>query len=181
MSGRILAAGIVMVALLAGALIYYMQIYAFYSPVAATGTDDVRLVNLVTEQPEAILYEDFDAIDADSSPIRYRACFTTSHSLAMLTETYVMYDGAEPRVAPGWFSCFDAEAIGAELAAGTALTFLSEKNVAFGVDRVVAISDDGRGYVWHELNECGDKAYDGTVVGEACPPRPEVSPETSAN
>ncbi|HBR38682.1 MAG TPA: histidine kinase, partial [Sulfitobacter pontiacus] len=39
-------------------------------------------------------------------------------------------------------------------------------------DRIVAITSDGRGYVWHELNDCGDKAYDGTVVGEACPERP---------
>ncbi len=171
MSGRIVAGLIVMVALVAGALLYYMQIYAFYAPVTPSGQDDVQLVSLTSGVPEPIVYEDFEAIDAESSPIRYRACFTTIHSLAMLTETYEMYDGAEPRNAPGWFDCFDAEAIGAQLAAGDALTFLSQKNVAYGVDRVVAITDDGRGYVWHELNDCGDKAYDGTVVGEECPPR----------
>ena len=57
------------------------------------------------------------------------------------------------------------------LRAGTALPFLGQKNVAFGVDRVVAITEDGRGYVWHELNDCGEKAYDGTIVGEECPGR----------
>ncbi|TNF20442.1 MAG: histidine kinase [Rhodobacteraceae bacterium] len=175
MSGKIIAGAIVMIALLAGALVYYMQIYAYYDAVTPTGTDDVMLVSLSTGAPEPILYEGFRAIDADSSPIRYRACFTTPHSLAMLTETYQAYDKAEPRVAPGWFDCFDAEAIGQEITAGTALTFLGQKNVAYGVDRVVAITDDGRGYVWHELNDCGDKAYDGTVVGEECPPRPEIS------
>jgi hypothetical protein len=36
------------------------------------------------------------------------------------------------------------------------------------------VTDDGFGYVWHELNNCGHKAYDGTVVGEECPPRPET-------
>ena len=56
--------------------------------------------------------------------------------------------------------------------AGTALTFLSQKNIHYGVDRVVAITSDGRGYAWHELNDCGEKAYDGTVVGEECPPPP---------
>ncbi|WP_417524521.1 DUF6446 family protein [Marinovum sp.] len=176
MSGKIIAGVIVMVALVAGALLYYMQIYAFYSPVAPTGQNDVQLVSLTSGSPEPIVYEDFEAIDADSSPIRYRACFTTIHSLAMLTETYELYEAAEPRNAPGWFDCFDAEAIGEELQAGSALTFLSQKNVAYGVDRVVAVTDDGRGYVWHELNDCGDKAYDGTVVGEECPPR-----ENSAN
>ena len=84
------------------------------------------------------------------------------------------FEKAEPRNAPGWFDCFDAEAIGAELEAGTALTFLSQKNFAYGVDRVVAITEDGRGYVWHELNDCGAKAYDGSPTGEACPPREDV-------
>lgn len=174
MSGRIIAGAIVMVALLAGALLYYMQIYAFYDEITPTGSDDVMLVSLTSGAPEPILYEGFQAIDAASSPIRYRACFTTSHSLAMLTETYQMYDSAEPRVAPGWFDCFDAEAIGDAIDSGSALAFLSQKNVAYGVDRVVAITDDGRGYVWHELNDCGDKAYDGTVVGEECPPREDT-------
>lgn len=172
MSGRIIAGAIVMVALLAGALLYYMQIYAFYDEVTPTGSDDVMLVSLASGAPEPILYEGFQAIDAESSPIRYRACFTTSNSLAMLTETYVMYDDADPRVAPGWFDCFDAESLGADIASGKALTFLGQKNVAYGVDRVVAITEDGRGYAWHELNDCGDKAYDGTVVGEECPARP---------
>ena len=90
----------------------------------------------------------------------------------MLSETYVVSEDIVPRNAPGWFDCFDAAEIGAELEAGTALTFLSKKNVHFGVDRIVAITSDGRGYIWHELNDCGDKSYDGTVVGEACPERP---------
>jgi len=49
---------------------------------------------------------------------------------------------------------FDAKFIGAALDAGTARTFLSQKNVHFGVDRVVAITSDGDGYIWHELNDC---------------------------
>ena len=68
-----------------------------------------------------------------------------------------------------------AESIDAALEAGSALAFLGQKNVHFGVDQIVAITDDGRGYIWHQLNECGEKSYDGTVVGEACPDRPGVS------
>jgi hypothetical protein len=127
---------------------------------------------VITEEPEQIVFDSFEAIDADSSPIRYRACFTTTMSIAMATETYVTLDDATPRNAPRWFDCFDAEAIAAEIDAGTALPFLSQKNIHFGVDRITVITEDGRGYVWHELNDCGEKAYDGTVVGEECPPRP---------
>ncbi|MDO6729544.1 DUF6446 family protein [Marinovum sp. 2_MG-2023] len=175
MSGRILAGAIVMIALLAGVALYYTQVFAYYDEVSADGVDDVALVSLVSGLPEPILYEDFQAVDKRSSPIGYRACFTTSHSLAMLSETFEAYEHTPPRVAPGWFDCFDAEQIDAEVTAGTALMFLSQKNIAYGVDRVVAITDDGRGYVWHELNECGDKAYDGTVVGEECPAREETN------
>ena len=169
MNGKIIGIVIVLSALFAGAGLYYLQIYGFYREVSQ---DTVTLVSLVDEAPEPIPADGFQAIDADSSPIRYRACFTTPLSLPMLTETYVMIPDATPRNAPGWFGCFDAAALGAELASGEALTFLGAKNIAYGVDRMVAITEDGRGYVWHELNDCGEKAYDGTVVGEECPPRP---------
>lgn len=170
MNGKIIGIVIMFSAILAGAGLYYLQIYGFYR---VAQDENVQLVSLSTNEPESIVFDNFRAIDADSSPIRYRACFTTSQSLSFLTETYVLLDNMEPRNAPGWFDCFDASAIGAELEAGTALTFLSAKNVSFGVDRIVAITQDGRGYAWHELNDCGEKAYDGTIVGEECPALPQ--------
>lgn len=169
MSGKIIGIVILISAIVAGAGLYYLQIYGFYETVS---DQEVTLVSLHTDAPEPVIFDSFEAIDAESSPIRYRACFTTTQSLAFLTESYVLIDGATPRNAPGWFDCFDAAAIASELEAGTALTFLGAKNVHYGVDRIVAITEDGRGYVWHELNDCGEKAYDGTVVGEECPPAP---------
>ncbi|QEW19343.1 hypothetical protein LA6_001527 [Marinibacterium anthonyi] len=173
MNGKLLAGFIVVSALITGAGIYYMQVYAFYGAVAPDGSTDVQLVSRVTGAPEPIAYADFQAIDASSSPIRYRACFTTTQPLDELTEAYEMADDPDPRNAPGWFDCFDAAEIGAELEAGTAQAFIGQKNVDYGVDRIVAITQDGRGYVWHDLNHCGEKAYDGTVVGEECPARPK--------
>tara|TARA_R110002020_G_scaffold167925_1_gene356488 strand:- start:83 stop:613 length:531 start_codon:yes stop_codon:yes gene_type:complete len=174
MSGRIVAVLILMSALIAGAVLYYLQIYAFYEEVALS-PQEVVLVSLTTGEPETIAARDVQAIDADSSPIRFRACFSTDLSLPTLTEGYVPAEAIEPRNAPGWFDCFDAAAIGAQIEAGTALTFLGQKNIGYGVDRVVAITQDGHGYIWHELNDCGEKAYDGTVVGEECPPRPDMA------
>ncbi|KIC49164.1 DUF6446 family protein [Tateyamaria sp. ANG-S1] len=168
MSGKIIGIVIVLSGIIAGAALYYLQVYGFYEEVVEA---DVQLVSVVTDAPEPIPFDNFQAIDAESSPIRYRACFTTDLSLSLLTETYVGLEDATPRNAPGWFDCFDAAAIAAELDAGTALPFLGQKNVDFGVDRIVAITEDGRGYVWHELNDCGEKAYDGTIVGEECPER----------
>lgn len=152
---------------------YYLQVYHFYDEVTATGTDDVQMVSLVSGQPEPVLYDDFRAIDATSSPIRYRACFTTTMSTAMLTETYVLYDKAEPLTAPDWFDCFDAGALGAALEEGTALAFLGQKDVQYGIDRIVAVGDDGRGYVWHQINECGEVVFDGNRAPDHCPEPPQ--------
>ncbi|QFT60415.1 hypothetical protein FIU94_16415 [Sulfitobacter sp. THAF37] len=172
MSGKIIGVVILVSALVAGAALYYLQVYGYYEEVRQ---DSVALVSPTTQQPEEIPADGITAIDADSSPIRFRACFTTPLSLAFLTESYQMVPDATPRNAPGWFSCFDAEAIGTALEEGGALAFMGQKNVAYGVDRIVAVTEDGRGYVWHELNDCGEKAYDGTVVGEDCPPRPDTA------
>jgi hypothetical protein len=70
----------------------------------------------------------------------------------MLTETYRMYERAEPLVAPRGFDCFDAEAIGRALETGEALAFLSEPDIHLGVDRVVAVFGDGRAFAWQQLN-----------------------------
>lgn len=165
MSGKIVGIFIMLSGLVAGALLYYLQVFGFYEE----ATVDIRMMPLTSNEPVEILAENVEAIDAESSPIRFRACFTTPSSLAMLSETYVGLDNVSPRNAPEWFECFDAAAIAAELKAGSALAFLGEKNVDFGVDRIVVITEDGRGFVWHELNDCGEKAYDGTIVGEECP------------
>jgi len=174
MIGKILAATIIISAIVAGVALYYLQVYAFYDTVTPTGTDDVQMTAQATGTPEAILYEDFRAIDSDSSPIRYRACFSTTSSLEMLSETYQPYtEGAEPLNAPGWFDCFDADAIGAALEEGEARAFLGERDVEYGVDRVVAVTPDGRGYVWHQLNHCGAEVFDGNPAPAGCPTPPE--------
>lgn len=174
MSGKLVGLAILISALIAGSALYYLQVYGFYEDATAS-LGQVQLMPQGADSPRAIPAEAIEAIDADSSPIRFRACFDTSETLAALTGSYTPFEGAAPRNAPHWFECFDAEAIAAELSAGTAQAFLSEKNVDFGVDRVVAITEDGRGYIWHELNDCGEKAYDGTIVGEECPRRSEDS------
>ncbi len=175
MSGKFVGILILVCALIAGAGLYYLQVYGFYRTVLPKLGADVELVSLDSGQSETIAYGDFHAIDADSSPIRYRACFTTTLSNAELAETFVTLKDMTPRNGPFWFDCFDAEYIGEALQAGTAQTYLGTKNVSYGVDRIVAVLDDGRGFVWHELNECGEKAYDGTVVGEECPDRDTVN------
>jgi hypothetical protein len=173
MSGaRIAIVGIIMSALIAGAALYYLQVYAYYVEVGAEDAQ-IELTSVVTGEAEPIIFDSFDAIDSDSSPIRYRACFTTVLSQAMLTETYVIHDDAEPRVAPGWFDCFDAEQIGADLETGNAIAFLGTEHIHYGIDRIVAVYPDGRAYAWHQINECGEVVFDGNPAPEGCPSQPE--------
>lgn len=152
MTGKFAAGFIVVSAVVAGIAIYWLQVYAFYEKVAFTPGQEITLTTIETGQPEAILAEDVTGIDAESSPLRFRACFTTPMTQAMLSETYVAYDGAEPLVAPSWFDCFDAVEIGTALERGEALAFLSQANVHADVDRVVAVFPDGRAYAWTQLN-----------------------------
>lgn len=172
MSGKLLSLAILVSAILAGGGLYYLQIYGFYEDVPESARPDIVLIAQATDQPEPIDYAAFQAVDADSSPIRFRACFTTSADLETLSATFVSAGDVIPRNAPGWFECFDAAAIAQALRDGTARAYLGEKNIRYGVDRIVAVTRDGRGFVWHELNDCGTKAYDGTVTGEECPPFP---------
>lgn len=152
MNGKLVAGGIVLTGLAAGIAMYWLQVYAFYEPAAFTPGSEITLTPIAGDAPEAIVVADVQGIDADSSPLRFRACFTTPLSLAMLTETYRVYDAAEPTIAPGWFDCFDAAEIGEALETGEALAFLSQAAIHPQVDRVVAVFPDGRAYAWHQLH-----------------------------
>jgi Family of unknown function (DUF6446) len=151
-AGRIIVGSIVIVSALAGGFLWYTAERAFYEPVVFTPGQEIRLVPIAGGAPEAIVVGNLQGIDADSSPIKFRACFTTPLTLATLTETYRDYPAAEPLIAPSSFDCFDAKEIGDALESGEALAFLSEPDVHPGVDRVVAVFSDGRAYAWNQLN-----------------------------
>lgn len=152
MIGKFVAGFIVISGLIAGVAIWYLQLYAFYEEAEFTPGAEIRLTSIETGQPEAIIAEGITGIDSASSPIRFRACFTTPLTQAMLTETYRIYPDPVPLTAPSWFDCFDAEAIGTALERGEAIAFLSETEIHKGVDRVVAVFPDGRAFAWHQLN-----------------------------
>lgn len=172
MTGKLLAILLLLSALAAGVGMYYLQVYGFYYTVEPRPGQDVMLLAEEADTPAPVAYSAFQAIDANSSPIRYRACFETDLTAQDLAG-FVKVEDPEPLTAPGWFECYDAVTLAATLASGQAQAFMGEKNIHYGVDRIVAITQDGKGYVWHALNNCGEKAYDGTVVGEECPARPQ--------
>lgn len=163
MNGKIVAGFLVLSGLIAGAGLWYLQVYAYYRPVEASSPAAVIDLTPLDGAPEPMLVANFQGIDSDSSPLRFRGCFTTPTALATLTETFKVYDKPTPLVAPSWFSCFDAGQLTGDLAEGKAVAFLGQADIRPGVDRVVAVYPDGRAYAWHQLN---DKADADTSGGE---------------
>ena len=172
MSGRLIGIFLIGLGLIAGVGMYYLQVYAFYDEVALAedgGVVEMRLTGANgAEAPLAVA--GFRGIDADSSPIRFRACFTMDPALA---EAAQPYEGAVPLVGPGWFDCFDAAEVGAALEAGEARAVLGQFNVIYGIDRILAVYPDGRAVAWHQINRCGEEVFDGNPPPEGCPPAPE--------
>ena len=171
MTGKIMVISILLTSVIAGATMYYLQVYGFYERVNVEQAKGISLVKLSTQEPEKIQVANFQGIDANSSPIRFRACFEVNDPIDLLKEKYVMLNAATPRNAPMWFNCFNAELIGEDLSNGSAVAFLGSKNFEYGIDRYIVVYPDGRGYAWNEINDCGEKLYDGSTKDQSCPPR----------
>lgn len=152
-SGRILVSVIVGVTAIFGAALWWFVNYAYY-----TELDDIAFIvqrgdGVAFEVPLDPAANAVRAIDASSSPLRFRACFTLPpDQAAELIETAFAYDDPVPLGAPGWFDCFDAEAIGTALEAGQASAILIQRDITRGIDRVGALFPDGRAFAWHQLN-----------------------------
>lgn len=162
--GRVAVGALVAAGIAAGALLWWLQTRAYYDEPVRAGA-----VTLTIDGREATLPAELVSIDAPSSPLRYRACFALE---GPLVGTPTAPEFASPTVAPGWFECFDADAIGADLEAGRALPVLAQADVEYGIDRIAAIYPGGEGRAWHQINRCGRAVFDGEPAPPGCPPPP---------
>ncbi|MEM9852053.1 MAG: DUF6446 family protein, partial [Pseudomonadota bacterium] len=158
MSGRVLVSILLAIAAVAGAGLWYTTQYLYYETV----TD----VDTVTVAGDARPVRDYQGIDADSSPLKLRACFRVDWDYAAAREGY---SSAEPLTAPSWFNCFDARTIAQDLAAGRARVLTAEENDPYGFTTYIAQYPDGRAFLWRQINACGAAAFDGEDVPEGCP------------
>ena len=164
-AGRIAVAFILLAGIAAGVGVWWFQTRAFYDDAMP-----IDAVTLTVNGAPVALYAEGVSIDADSSPLRYRACF---HLLVPVPGTPTPApEGAVPTIAPGWFDCYDAGVIDGDLDAGRAVPVLAEADVVYGVDRLGALYPDGRGFLWHQINRCGEEVFDGRPAPEGCDPPP---------
>ncbi len=148
MNGRVVVIVILAVTALFGATQWWFQTRAYYAPIEAA---DLQ-VTLATGDTVALPYDAFEGIDADTSPLRFRACLTLDDAGRALAVEGVPFEDPTPLIAPDWFTCFDAPAIGAALEAGEAVAVLAQSEIRPGADRVLAVFPDGRAFAWHQWN-----------------------------
>ncbi|MEL6958106.1 MAG: DUF6446 family protein [Pseudomonadota bacterium] len=163
---------------LAGVGMLYLQNYAGWAELTSAEVGEIQLQTLETGELQAITAENVKGLDTVTDGVRlsgdlsFRACFDTPVPLSVFQETYVVMDDPVPLTSPGWFDCYDARGVGKALEDGLARAFRGKENIAYGVDRVVAIYPNGLGFVWHQLNECGEAVFAGDPVPEDCPEPP---------
>lgn len=148
MSGKYLVLAILAVTAVFAAAQWWFQTRAYYEPLESAAL----VVTSETGEEIPLAPRGFEGIDAETSPLRFRACFTLDPQGLDAAGRGAPYPKATPLNAPGWFECFDAAAIGAALERGEATAVLAEREIRDGVDRVVALFPDGRAYAWHQLN-----------------------------
>lgn len=149
-TGKIMASMLVLVAVLAGFAVWYLQVYGFYEDVdEITGAQEI-VVTRPDGTTHPVTIQGFKAIDADSSPIRYRACFTLDP--AEVADA-APYPKATPLNGPNWFQCYSSKALTLDLEAGNAKAILGQSEVHPDVDRVLIVYPDGRAFAWHQIND----------------------------
>ena len=125
-------------------ILFYFQNFAFY--------ERVETKNRLLIQEKVFEVKNYYGIDASSSGLKLRECFTVSDE-SFDIKGLTRYQKPTPLNAPFWFECFDAESIAKDLNTNKAVAFLSKKEEFDGIDKVIAIYPDGTGYQWRQLND----------------------------
>ena len=163
MNSKVLISVFAVFLVIFGATLYYFQTRAYYY--------DVTDVTEVYAYGDAFPVTDYRGIDAITSPLKMRACFTVDWDYWPSDE---FQDIAKPLNAPPQFDCFDAQKITEDLTAGNATAILAQSNEPYGFDRFIVQYPDGNAFMWRQINECGTAAFGGDPLPDGCPPQPET-------
>ncbi len=163
-AGSLVVKGLIVFCIVFGAALWYYQNRAYYERV--DGLTEVAAYG------DAFPVSNYKGIDAETSPLKLRACFTVDWDYFPSDEFKLV---AEPLVAPSWFDCFDAQQITLDLLNDKAVAILAAENEPYGFSRFIAQYEDGRAFMWRQINECGNAAFAGEDLPENCPPPPAES------
>jgi hypothetical protein len=167
MNGKVLMVGLLGIAMIAGAGLWYSMERAYYTHV--TGVTEVFAYG------DAFPVTEYEGIDANTSPLKMRACFKVNWDY---TPTEEFKDIATPLQAPSFFDCFNAEQITADMQTGGASAIMAEENKPYGFDRYITQYPDGRAFMWRQINHCGEAWFGGDDLPSDCPePKTEIIEE----
>jgi catechol 2,3-dioxygenase-like lactoylglutathione lyase family enzyme len=141
MNGRAIGIGLLAFSAVFGAGLWYAQTRAFY--------DRVDGLTEIGTAAGPVPVTGYAGLDSVSSPLKLRGCFRADPAAFA---AFKPATDATPLVAPGWFDCFDAGALTADLASGAATAVALAVDDPKGFDRIAAIYPDGRGFLWRQLN-----------------------------
>jgi hypothetical protein len=142
MNGKVFAGGFVVFAVIFGICLYYALVYAYY--------EKVYDITEITVQDRTIAVANYEGIDATSSGLKLRGCFTV---IPADFEGLAQDVNAIPLSAPKWFGCYNVGELQEDIDAGRAVVYLAVENEKDGIDRVVAVYPDGHAFQWRQLNE----------------------------
>ncbi len=142
MNGTVFAIGFFAFAAIFGGALYYSQVYAYY--------EEVTGVTEITVQDRTIDVGNYEGLDATSSGLKLRGCFTVEPADF---EGLTTSDKATPLSAPKWFECFDVATLHGDLKEDRVTAYRAIENDKDGLDRFIAVYPDGRAYQWRQLNE----------------------------
>lgn len=137
-SGSYLVTGLIGFTLIFGMVFWWFQQHAFLHE---TWAEEVVIAGTVYK------VTDWQGVEADSSPLKLRACFVVEEEV----RAPAAYEAA-PLVGPGWFKCFNAQAISEALETEYAKAYVAARDDPYGFDRIVAVFPGGRVYMWRQLN-----------------------------
>ena len=142
-SGKLLAGGIVAFGAVFGIGMWYAQVYAYY--------EEVTGINEVTVGVETFAVSDYTGIEARTSPLKMRGCFTFEDPQGAIVAGERATD-AVPLKPPHWFECFDTVQILADIESGESIPIMAGLDDGDGADLYMAIYPDGRAYRWRQVN-----------------------------
>jgi hypothetical protein len=123
-----------------GLALWWAQTHFWYERINGIGALTVAGV--------ATPVEDYQGVDATSSPLKLRGCFKADPDAFAAAEPA---PDATPLTAPDWFDCYDAGTLTEDLAGGRARAYALTRDDPDGFDLMAAIYPDGRGYLWRQL------------------------------
>jgi len=125
-----------------GILFFYFQTFAYYREVSG-------LQKIIVDSKRIEVWN-YQGIRASTSALKMRSCFNTEvktfHNLTLAKNP-------QPLTAPFWFSCFNSKDLQNAIDDGTAKAYIAVENEVKGIDRLVVIYPDGKGYEWRQLNK----------------------------